>query len=102
MIGTVEGEQGWLAIHDGSQIDRSSPDKLQVCQCVLGLIHLQIDAGSVALERFQIDTYRASYGFGVRLDIMKRLPMVIGMGFPVNPAKHHEIRRFFFSMGGQF
>jgi outer membrane protein insertion porin family len=60
------------------------------------------DAGNVERHRFFIGKLRLSYGFGVRLDIMKRLPMIIGMGFPVNNGDKHNVRRFFFSMGGQF
>jgi len=60
------------------------------------------DAGAVSLKRFAPGTYRMSYGFGARIDLMNRLPLVLGMGFPVNPDGRSEVRKFFFSMGGQF
>lgn len=61
-----------------------------------------IDAGSVSLKRFDFSTYRMSYGFGARVDVMGKLPLILGMGFPVNPQNKHQVRKFFFSMGGQF
>ncbi|MBM3207994.1 MAG: outer membrane protein assembly factor BamA [Chlamydiae bacterium] len=60
------------------------------------------DAGSISDKKFSIDTFRLSYGFGARLELMNRVPIVLGMGFPVNPDTRSEVRRFFFSMGGQF
>lgn len=61
-----------------------------------------IDAGSVSLKRFEFGTYRMSYGFGARVDVMGKLPLILGLGFPVNPHDKHQVRKFFFSMGGQF
>lgn len=61
-----------------------------------------IDAGSVSLKRFEFGTYRMSYGFGARVDVMGKLPLILGLGFPVNPQNKHQVRKFFFSMGGQF
>ncbi|HSX03713.1 MAG TPA: outer membrane protein assembly factor BamA [Rhabdochlamydiaceae bacterium] len=61
-----------------------------------------IDAGSVSLNRFDLGTYRMSYGFGARVDVMNKLPLILGLGFPVNPKNKHQVRKFFFSMGGQF
>jgi outer membrane protein insertion porin family len=63
---------------------------------------LFIDAGSLSMETFRIGIYRMSWGFGVRLELMNRMPMIIGMGFPVNSASRSEEQKFFFSMGGQF
>lgn len=63
---------------------------------------LFVDAGSVSMHRFRIGKYNLSYGFGVRLELINRVPIVVGMGFPVNPDGRSEVRKFFFSMGGQF
>jgi outer membrane protein insertion porin family len=60
------------------------------------------DAGSVSLKRFYVGNYKLSYGFGARIDLINRVPMTVGMGFPVNPDSRSEVRKFFFSMGGQF
>lgn len=60
------------------------------------------DAGSVSDKRFQLGTYRLSWGFGIRLELMNRVPITLGYGFPVNPAHDNEVQKFYFSMGGQF
>jgi outer membrane protein insertion porin family len=84
-----------------------------ISSCLLSVEYLQelftfidafvfADAGSVSLKRFRVGPYRLSYGFGVRLELMNRMPIIVGMGFPVNPASHSEVEKFFFSMGGQF
>lgn len=60
------------------------------------------DAGSVSMTRFHLATFRLSYGFGARIEMINRVPIVLGLGFPVNPDDHNEVKKFFFSMGGQF
>lgn len=60
------------------------------------------DAGSISTKRFDFGTYRLSYGVGTRLELINRVPIVLGLGFPVNPDGRSEVRKFFFSMGGQF
>lgn len=60
-----------------------------------------IDAGYVSKKPFSFGTYRMSYGVGATLDVMGKVPVTIGYGFPVNALKHQK-RNFFFSMGGQF
>jgi outer membrane protein insertion porin family len=61
-----------------------------------------IDAGSVKLKTFHMAQYKMSWGFGVRLEVMNRMPITLGLGFPVNPDDKHQVQKFFFSMGGQF
>jgi outer membrane protein insertion porin family len=63
---------------------------------------LFIDAGSISQKRFQLGHFNCSYGFGARVELINRVPVTVGMGFPVNPDNHNQIRKFFFSMGGQF
>ena len=60
------------------------------------------DAGSIDLKRFSVADFKLSYGFGVRVELINRVPVILGMGFPVNPDGRSEVRKFFFSMGGQF
>ena len=60
------------------------------------------DAGSISRRTFNFGTYRFSYGVGTRLELINRVPIILGIGFPVNPDTRSEVRRFFFSMGGQF
>ena len=60
------------------------------------------DGGALSMHRFEIPKMRLSYGFGARIDLLNRIPMVIGWGFPVNPRADWQVRHLFFSMGGQF
>jgi outer membrane protein insertion porin family len=60
------------------------------------------DAGSVSQKRFTIPTLRASCGVGLRLEVMNRIPLMVGVGFPINPEHRSDVHKFFFSMGGQF
>lgn len=60
------------------------------------------DAGSVAFKEFSIHKPRASVGFGFRLEIMPRVPVTVGWGYPVNPKKSSDRQEVFFYMGGQF
>ncbi|PIS01682.1 MAG: outer membrane protein assembly factor BamA [Chlamydiae bacterium CG10_big_fil_rev_8_21_14_0_10_35_9] len=61
-----------------------------------------IDAGSISFDRFSVAKLRAAYGVGVRLELMNRTPIMFGWGFPINPERSSDKRKFFFSMGGQF
>ncbi len=60
------------------------------------------DAGSIAMKKFYLSNFRLSTGFGARIELINRVPIIVGMGFPINRDKRSEVRRFFFSMGGQF
>ena len=60
------------------------------------------DAGSVTFDTWSIQTLRCGTGAGVRLEINKGTPIVVGYGYPINPVSTHDCQRFFFSMGGQF
>lgn len=60
-----------------------------------------IDAGYVSDKVFGFGTYRMSYGIGTNIDILGKVPITLGYGFPVNPEKD-TTENFFFSFGGQF
>ena len=60
------------------------------------------DAGSISLRRFHFSTFRCTAGFGTRLELINRVPVILGVGFPVNRQEGAGLRKFFFSMGGQF
>lgn len=62
---------------------------------------LFMDAGMISDSAFTFDTYRMSYGVGVNIELMGKMPITLGYGFPVNAQKGTK-RRFFFSMGGSF
>ncbi len=60
------------------------------------------DAGNVEFSPWTIRTLQTSAGAGVRLEINKGTPIVLGYGYPFNPTNDFEVQKFFFSMGGQF
>jgi outer membrane protein insertion porin family len=60
------------------------------------------DAGSVTFDTWSVHTLRCGTGAGVRLEINKGSPIVLGYGYPINPAHKNDRQKFFFSMGGQF
>jgi len=64
---------------------------------------LFIDAGYISDKTFSLGTYRMSYGFGFNIDVLGRMPVTIGWGWPVNAKEgQKEKNHFFFSLGGQF
>jgi len=60
------------------------------------------DAGSVAFKEFSLRKPRASVGLGLRLELMNRVPITVGWGYPINPKRHKDRQHIFFYMGGQF
>lgn len=60
------------------------------------------DAGSVSMNEFAIPSIKFSCGGGARIDIGNRLPLIVGYGYPINPDSSKDVKKFFFSMGGQF
>lgn len=91
------------AYHDPTGGISSSFLSIDYIQQILPIIDafVFIDAGAVSNELFDLGTYRMSYGFGVNIELMGKMPITLGYGFPVNPQEHTK-RQFFFSMGGQF
>ena len=77
---------------------------VEYLQSVLKMLDLFVflDGGSVSEKRFDIPTIRMSYGFGARIELGNRMPFIVGMGFPINPASEDDVKNFFFSMGAQF
>lgn len=65
-------------------------------------VFLFFDAGSVSFSTWTIPVLRCSTGAGIRLEINRGTPIMLGYGFPLNPESNRDRQRFFFSMGGQF
>ncbi len=62
-----------------------------------------VDGGMVSIRRCRFETYLWTAGFGARVDIMNRMPFIVGIGFPLNRHKDlGKVQKFYFSMGGQF
>lgn len=81
----------------------SSLLSIEYVQEVLPILDLFtfMDAGYVSDEVFGFGTYRMSYGIGANIDVLGKVPITLGYGFPVNAEKGTK-RKFFFSFGGQF
>jgi outer membrane protein insertion porin family len=61
-----------------------------------------VDAGMVARDPWQVETFRVSTGFGVCIDLLPNMPVTLGMGWPINPKNDSQIQRFFFAIGAKF
>lgn len=72
----------------------------RICNRLDGFVFF--DAGSISLKKYQIGPIRASYGVGLRLEVMQNIPVIFGMGWPVNPRSRSDVKRFFISLGGRF
>ena len=61
------------------------------------------DAGNVYFDEFHVDYLRYSTGFGIKLKIAEHsAPIIIGMGYPLNPSNKMDVKRFFLSFGTSF
>jgi len=111
-LGGENSVRGYKAFDLGEHFENGDP-KGGTSASVLSVEYLQeiisvldafafIDAGSVKLQTFQLSKYKMSWGVGVRLEVMNRMPITLGVGFPVNPDSKSQVQKFFFSMGGQF
>lgn len=62
-----------------------------------------MDGGAISDKRFDFKKkLRLSYGFGARIELGNRMPIVLGYGIPINPQRKNDKKPFFISMGGQF
>jgi outer membrane protein insertion porin family len=74
--------------------------------CLDGFVF--VDAGYVSFSEFTVGTPAASVGFGIRIEVMRNMPLMIGLGWPIHPfekrngVKIDTAQRFFFAMGGCF
>ncbi|MDR3624815.1 MAG: outer membrane protein assembly factor BamA [Chlamydiales bacterium] len=106
---TVRGYRGYSI---GPQFTTSDPkggiSSLLISEEYLHRIFSRVDAfaffdgGAVSDRRFYIDTLRFSYGLGLRIEVMENTPIIVGMGWPINPQYRADVRRFFISFGGRF
>lgn len=68
-----------------------------------------VDAGYVSLHEFALGRWAASTGFGIRIEVMRNMPLMFGLGWPIHPTerlndgrKINNAQRFFFAIGGSF
>jgi outer membrane protein insertion porin family len=63
-----------------------------------------IDAGTISMKKFNLPRLQFTYGAGLRIEVMNRMPITVGFGIPVNLQRKRKDQKevFYFSMGGQF
>lgn len=61
------------------------------------------DAGNVYFKEFHLGKLRASYGYGIKIKFSENsIPLVIGLGYPMNPKHKEDVKHFFLSFGSNF
>jgi len=61
------------------------------------------DSGHLSFDVWNFGTMWTSIGFGVNLQVFEGAPpVVLGLGFPLNPDRRSDVKRFFFNLGGSF
>lgn len=64
---------------------------------------LFFDAGHLSDKQWNFGRLSTSVGFGARIRVFDALPPVcLGFGFPLNPQRRGEVKRFFISFGAKF
>ncbi len=63
-----------------------------------------VDGGYVSGNVWTVSEMRWSVGLGARIEVMNGVPLIIGLGYPLNVKRgqHDDVRHFFFSVGGRF
>lgn len=61
------------------------------------------DSGHLSFDVWNFGTMWTSVGFGLNLRLFESVPpVVVGIGFPLNPDHRSDVKRFFFNIGGRF
>lgn len=60
------------------------------------------DVASISDQRFSLERPYHSAGYGFRVNIAKRMPLTIGMGYPFRVEHPTQNEGFFFEVGGTF
>lgn len=61
------------------------------------------DAGHLSDRLWNFGRMDMSAGYGIKLCVLPgTAPLVIGMGYPLNPRSRSDVKRFFISIGGRF
>lgn len=62
-----------------------------------------LDAGHLSRDVWNFGRMSVSIGYGVRFKLIDSIPPVtLGMGYPLNAHHHSDVKKFFFSFGGNF
>lgn len=61
------------------------------------------DSGHLSFKEWAFGRMSTALGFGVRFQLFESgPPLMMGMGFPLNPKKRSEVKKFFLTVGGRF
>lgn len=62
-----------------------------------------IDSGSLTFHPFDFGRFYTSIGYGFRVTVFESIPpVVLGVGYPLNPKRRGEVKKFFITVGGKF
>lgn len=62
-----------------------------------------VDAGSLTFKKFAFGRFYTSIGWGFRISVFESIPpVVLGMGYPLNPKRRGDVKKFFIAVGGRF
>jgi outer membrane protein insertion porin family len=62
-----------------------------------------IDAGHLSAETWEFGRMSVSIGYGIRFKLIDSIPPItLGMGYPLNAHHRSDVKKFFFSFGGNF
>lgn len=62
-----------------------------------------LDAGHLSAKTWEFGRLSVSVGYGLRFKLIDSIPPVtIGMGYPLNSHHRSDVKKFFFSFGGNF
>ncbi|MBS0654327.1 MAG: outer membrane protein assembly factor BamA [Verrucomicrobia bacterium] len=61
-----------------------------------------IDVGNAYFRGIDLGTLRYTAGYGIKVKAFGNAPLVLGIGYPLNPQRHADVKRFFFSLGAAF
>ncbi len=62
-----------------------------------------IDGGAVSSRRWNFGRFNFSAGVGARLKLLAGTPpLMVGYGWPLNPADDSDVKQFFITVGGKF
>jgi outer membrane protein insertion porin family len=60
------------------------------------------DAGNVYFKQLYLGDLRYSAGYGLKVKVFGNSPIVVGMGYPLNPQHSDDVKHFFISFGTAF
>ncbi len=63
-----------------------------------------LDAGHLSARTWEFGRMDVSIGYGFRfkVPIASVPPVTLGMGYPLNARRNSDVKKFFFSFGGNF